>query len=90
MRDDLLHAQAAVDWAVSNLPSFQERLYAWIAANIHIFLKETEPQIPHNVLVAVQKEPLPLTFNVEAGAYINVIRSSLDILAVALARRATA
>ena len=31
--------------------------------------------------------PLPLEFSVEAGAYINVIRSALDILACALFKR---
>jgi hypothetical protein len=35
----------------------------------------------------VEKELLPLAFSVEAGAYINAIRSSLDILAMALVRR---
>ena len=30
---------------------------------------------------------MPLAFSVEAGAYINAIRSSLDILAMALVRR---
>ncbi len=39
------------------------------------------------MLVTFDKEPPPLSFSVEAGAYINAIRSSLDILAMALACR---
>ncbi len=35
----------------------------------------------------VEKEPFPLAFHVEVGAYINTIRSSLDILASALCAR---
>jgi len=38
-------------------------------------------------VVAVEKEQLPSAFQVEAGAYINAIRSSLDILAATLAQR---
>ena len=45
------------------------------------------PDGPNNVAVVEQKETLPLAFQVEAGAYINAIRSSLDILAVTLANR---
>jgi hypothetical protein len=41
----------------------------------------------HYLIVAEDKEPLPLAFSVEAGAYINAIRSALDILAVTLAKR---
>lgn len=40
-----------------------------------------------NLIIGVQEEPLPLSFNVEVGAYINALRSSLDILAMALVRR---
>jgi hypothetical protein len=29
MRDDLLDAQAAVDWAVSQLPTLDARIVAW-------------------------------------------------------------
>lgn len=43
------------------------------------------PDTPNDMVVAVEKEPLPLSFNVEVGAYINAIRSSLDILATAMA-----
>jgi hypothetical protein len=37
--------------------------------------------------VAREKDVLPLAFNVEVGAYVNVMRTSLDILATSLARR---
>ena len=43
--------------------------------------------MPNNVIVAVEKEVLPLSFVVEVGAYINSIRSSLNVLATALAYR---
>jgi hypothetical protein len=87
MRDDLLPAQAAVDWAVSQFPTFEQRLNVWLNNNINVSVKELPADTPNNIIVATEKEPLPLAFLVEAGAYINVIRSSLDILASALARR---
>jgi hypothetical protein len=37
--------------------------------------------------VAIQREKLPRLFNVEIGAYLNTVRSSLDILASVLAVR---
>ena len=48
---------------------------------------EVEDAGPRNVLVAVQRDELPRLLNVEIGAYLNTMRSSLDILASALAVR---
>ena len=87
MRDDLLAARASVDWAVAQLPAFESRLAAWLKGNIDVVVKELPAPAPNNVILAKGKEPLPLAFQVEAGAYINTIRSSLDILAATLARR---
>ena len=87
MRNDLLAARASVDWAVAQLPAFQSRLDAWLKGNIDVVVKELPADTPNNVILAMEKEPLPLAFQVEAGAYINTIRSSLDILAATLAQR---
>jgi hypothetical protein len=87
MRDDLLHAKASVDWAKTKFPSLQERIVSWLAGNFDIVIEDTEAPATHNVIVAAPKEPLPLAFNVEVGAYINTIRSSLDILATTLSAR---
>jgi hypothetical protein len=59
----------------------------WLESNVDIAIRETDTNTTHNVLVAVEKELLPRSFNVEAGAYINTIRTSLDLLATALAYR---
>jgi hypothetical protein len=87
MRDHLLHAQASVDWAVSNFPIFEERLNSFIKSNLNIIIEDSYSDAFYDPVVVIEKAPLPLTFNVEAGAYINAIRSSLDILATALAYR---
>jgi hypothetical protein len=87
MRADLLEAHASIEWPSSQLPDFSGRLQAWLKANVSIEIRDVPPPATHNPIVAVEKELLPLAFSVEAGAYVNAIRSSLDILALALVRR---
>jgi hypothetical protein len=87
MRTDLLEAQASVAWAVSQLPDLAKRLDAWLERGVTTELRDPGAHATHNLIIGVEKELLPLSFNVEVGAYINVIRSSLDILAMALVRR---
>ena len=82
MRDDLLDAQAAVDWAVAQLPMLQTRIAAWAGS--------------YSTRIAVEKgrkayyvtaNPVPAIINAETGSIINSIRTSLDLLASALAGR---
>jgi hypothetical protein len=87
MRSDLLEAQASIDWPSSQFLPFHARLDEWLNANVRIEIRDVSPPATHNPIVAVETELLPLAFSVEAGAYINAIRSSLDILAMALVRR---
>lgn len=87
MRADLLEAQASIDWPSSRFLLFHARLEEWLKANVRIEIRDVDPPATHNPIVAVEKEPLPLAFSVEAGAYVNAMRSSLDILAMALVRR---
>src|SRR3954447_2161380 len=87
MRADLLEAQASVDWAIGQLLPFNQRLETWLGANVVIEIRDVPPPATHNPIVALEKELLPIAFSVEAGAYINAIRSGLDILARALVRR---
>lgn len=87
MRDDLLHAQASIDWAIAKLPAFAEQIEAWLSANIEFRIEQLKPPMTPSPIIVKMKSPLPLAFNVEAGVYINAIRSSLDILATTLAVR---
>jgi hypothetical protein len=63
---------------------FHQRLEAWLDAHVTIEIRDVPAPATHNPIVAVERELLPISFSVEAGAYINTIRSSLDILAMAL------
>ncbi|QIP03969.1 hypothetical protein [Bradyrhizobium symbiodeficiens] len=87
MRPDLLEAQASVDWALSQLPDLSKRLDEWLKRGVTIEIKELPSPADTNLIIAVENELLPLSFQAEVGAYINSIRSSLDILASALVRR---
>jgi hypothetical protein len=87
MRADLLEARASIEWPSSQFLPFHARLEEWLKTNVRIEIRDNDPPATHNRIVAVEREFLPLAFSVEAGAYINAIRSSLDILAMALVRR---
>jgi hypothetical protein len=84
---DLEYARANIDWAEANLPSFEQRLQAWLDTNLHTGIREIKENPDQNLAILFEKEPFPLAFSVECGSYINTIRSSLDILATALATR---
>ena len=44
MRDDLLDAQAAVDWAKTQIPLLQEGFLEWQKARPYRVVKEPDPQ----------------------------------------------
>lgn len=87
MRADLLEAQACVDWPMSQLPDLSKRLKDWLTRGVTIQKKELPPPAESNLIVAVENELLPLYFQAEVGAYINSIRSGLDVLAMVLVKR---
>jgi hypothetical protein len=87
MRPDLLEAQACVDWPMNQLGDLSKRLDEWLTRGVTIELKELPPPAESNLIVATENELLPLHFQAEVGAYINSIRSSLDVLAMVLVKR---
>jgi hypothetical protein len=87
MRDDLLDAQSAVDWAKAQIPLFLQELDSWQKRHSYRVVEERDPKSGDRVVVALQEKAVPLTFNVWIGATLNSLRSSLDLLATALATR---
>jgi hypothetical protein len=87
MRDDLLDAQASVNWAVAQLPRLGERIEAWHNDTPYRIVIEPHPEMGKQLIKLRDIKPLPAIINAEVGAIINSIRSSLDLLAAALARR---
>lgn len=87
MVDDLAFAHSAINWTQSNLPAFKERMEDWVKSNVYICRRQIEENPTHDLVLVVEREMLPLEVSAEFGAYINTIRSALDILAYALAQR---
>src|SRR5208282_820791 len=87
MRDDLSDAQVAVDWGKAQIKLLERRFLAWQAASVEIAFEQSDTDPSKKMAVAIEKVPFPLIIHAEAGAIINSLRSSLDILAASLARR---
>lgn len=87
MQDDLLDAEAAVDWAVAQVPLFQNAFLRWRENDPYELIKEPDPDGPGYLVIANLRTPLPLTFNAWAGAIIGSLRGALDFVAASLAKR---
>ncbi|WP_142252632.1 hypothetical protein [Bradyrhizobium sp. UNPF46] len=72
---------------MSQFGDLNKRLEEWLTRGVTIELKELPPPAESNLIVATENELLPLHFQAEVGAYINSIRSSLDVLAMVLVKR---
>ena len=89
MRDDLLDAQSSVDWAIAQIPIFQQKLAAWNARGPYLPDIEHDAQTGEYLLVAHLMGPLDPIVNAEVGVIVNSIRTALDLLSVSLGRRWT-
>jgi hypothetical protein len=87
MRDDLVDAQASVDWAKAQIPILKQRFVAWERSGPYAVVVEPDPDTRENLVTIRRTRPADLSFNVEAGIIIHAIRSALDLLAAALAIR---
>jgi hypothetical protein len=87
MRDDLLEAQAAVDWAEAQIPLLIDSLDRWERGNPYRVFRQRDPESDGYLIVAIEEKAFPLTFNAWVGAIINSLRSALDLVASALAKR---
>src|SRR6202035_2572895 len=87
MRDDLLDAQACVDWAKAQIPLLEKRFITWERSGPYAVIVKPDPNTRENLVVIHRTRPADLSFNVEVGIIINAIRSALDLLAAALAAR---
>jgi len=87
MRGDLIDAQAAIDWAVAQSNALTERFIAWKRDKPYAVLVDTDSQPGKKLYRFANIKPLDAIINAEAGTVIHSIRSSLDLLACALAAR---
>jgi hypothetical protein len=88
MRDDLLDAQACVDWAVSQINALRKLLIAWDEERPYRVVAEPHPEPGKKLLRLTDVAPVHPLINAQVGAMINSIRCSLDVLVNGLAKRA--
>jgi hypothetical protein len=65
----------------------KQALDEWGKTGPYRKMRERDPQSGDYLIVAIEEKPLPLTFNAWVGAIINSLRSALDLIASALAKR---
>lgn len=87
MITDLQDAIAAVDWATSQLPTLQERIISWRRSKPYSVFIDADSEPGKKLYRLIDLKPIDPIISAEAGAIIHSIRSSLDLLACALAAR---
>ena len=81
MRDDLLDAKAAADWAVAQIPILENRLKSWQRSRPYETIIELDPDsADKELLVAYLRTPLDPLIQGDIGAIINSTRTALDLL----------
>ena len=53
MRDDLLDAQAVIDWAITDIPHLQQRIDDWISDTPYKFFRDFKSD-PANQLIRLR------------------------------------
>ena len=88
MRDDLLDAQSAIDWAVAQIPVLEERIKSFLGRRPYEIEMEPDPKIPGDMLMVwYSMGPPDAVINAETGVIINSLRSSLDLLFTSILAR---
>lgn len=87
LHDDLVDAQAAIDWAVAQLPVLRKRTIAWKQTGPYSVVVDNDAKPGYKGYRLTQTKPFDPLILAEAGAIIHSIRSSLDVLACTLAAR---
>ena len=79
MRDDLLDAYAAIDWARGEIPVVEQEINGWFGAPPYLLVEEPRPEIGKKLFKLEINRRLPGTINAAVGAIINSTRTSLDV-----------
>ena len=76
MRDDLLDAQAAIDWAMSDLPILQRKIDRWIEDKPYQLVGDLDPRSDKRLIRFRDVKLPPDIISAEAGVILHSIRSS--------------
>jgi hypothetical protein len=85
MRDDLLDAHAAVDWARTEISILDQEFKSWFESSPYLIVEDLHPEMGSKFFkLQVNRKP-PNTLNAGVGAVINSVWTGLDLLASTLA-----
>jgi len=87
MRPDLLDAKAAIDWASAQLPILVKRIGVWRQSKPYTIVIDADSEPGKKLYRLANIKPLDPLIHAETGVILHSIRSSLDLLACALAAR---
>jgi hypothetical protein len=87
MRDDLMDAHAAVEWARIELQILEREVNSWFESVPYLIVEDLHPEMGSKFFKLQVNRKFPLTINAGAGAVVNSARTSLDMLAFAVAAR---
>src|SRR4051812_18383017 len=91
MTNDLSDAHEALDWSVAQIKVLSQRISTWNKSRPYEIVVEPDSDPRYEIVKArLVGESAPRVINAEAGAIINMIRSSLDMLFTTLADRSGA
>jgi hypothetical protein len=87
MRDDLMDAHAAVEWARIQLQILEREVNSWFESVPYLIVEDLHPEMGSKFFKLQVNRKFPLTINAGVGAVVNSARTSLDLLASAVAAR---
>jgi hypothetical protein len=87
MRDDLLDADASVEWATTQMQMVQAAFLSWQRSDPYAVIPEHDSDSGKDFAVAMRRAPFPREIAAGVGGVINSCRCSLDLLAATLAMR---
>lgn len=87
MRDDLLDAKAAADWAAAQIRTLHRRITRWLERGPYFAVTVPDTNSGKELVRVKEHVPMPAAINAESSAIIAMLRQSLDLLTTSLAER---
>lgn len=87
LRDDLLDAEAPINWAKAQLLILQNRVASWNSTQPYSVVTDLRPETGKKYFKLAHVKPLDPLINAEVGVIINSLRSSLDLVTASVAKR---
>jgi hypothetical protein len=84
---DLVGCRSKIEWAKGQIPSIRAQINAFLATRPFVMSQTVDAAANRKLIRMGATAPVPEAISTAVGLAIHALRSSLDLLAVALARR---